>query len=218
MKNQAQDELPETNEKDRQLILEQCKAWHPEVKSLLPNLPEGITIHFFNDFLIPHTGTGGFAYDVDAITISFDSDFKDRQKQMHELRGVYFHECFHLAQGFVSQILDKDPKLKPTALENAIYEGAATVFEREHAGTRPLWGEWSELENINNLTHQVAALPEEYDWRKWKFYDPETGNRWMLYRVGTYVTDQALKNNSDVAIQDLAAKSAKEIFELYSLS
>ena len=189
-------------------------TWHGEVRTLLPTLPDSLTIELDNQWLIPDEATGGLAVARDKVALAFDPEFKgDRAQQFHKLRGSYFHECFHVVQGFVGD----DAEDGMAALDNGIYEGAATVFEREHAGTSPGWGEYGDRATMLTWLAEVQALPANYDWQKWKFYDPATDRRWILYRVGTFVVDEALRyTGSDIAT--LAPLSADEIFKRSELS
>ncbi len=43
------------------------------------------------------------------------------------------------------------------------------------------------------------------DINKWKFYDPETKRRWIMYRTGTFIVDEALRQNPQLTIESLVA-------------
>jgi hypothetical protein len=61
---------------------------------------------------------------------------------------------------------------------------------------------------------ELAALPPDYDESRWKFWDPERKQSWILYRVGTFLVDRALARRPDLAIEDLAARSPDELLQL----
>jgi len=107
-----------------------------EVGKLLPELPKTIQIYFSDYGIIPESGTGGFAYSPDIITVSIDPDFKNKKKQHKELRSTIFHESFHIFQNYTGQT---GPF---SAIDNAIYEGMATVFEREYCGIWQPYGDY----------------------------------------------------------------------------
>jgi len=188
---------------------------YEEVQKLLPELPEDVKIWLDNSFLIPETGDGGYSYAPDIISIAFDLDFKDRKAQLRHLRATIFHEAFHLVQGHTAH---KPKVIYKTALDATIYEGCATIFEREYAKSSPLWGNYQQYEEGVLREWQeslLAVAAEEYydDWsiyKKWAFYDKESGERWRLYKTGTWLVDKALKQ-SGLDILDLRLKNADEI-------
>lgn len=197
-------------------LREKLHEWEAELRSLLPGLPEKIEIEFDNTQLIPSDGTGGFALERDKILLAFDPNFSgDKDQQMCNFKASLFHEGFHLLQGFVGN--DEDIK-HVSALENAVYEGAATMFEMLRAGSNPPWGAYPE--DVQNWVDELARLDNETywkAWRQWKFYDPETDRRYIMYRSGTYIVEQALKN-SGKSIEELAVLGPMDIFELSGLS
>ncbi len=190
-------------------------AWHIEVQELLPLLPDRFTVEFNDKWIIDTTGTGGYATAVDHIELSFDPNFGGKlDDQLHNLKGSYFHECYHTIQGFVG---DVDVSILP-AIDNAILEGAATRFESIRLNTSPGWGQYPERGTIEKWFHDVINLSLDYDRAKWQFYNEETNNRWTLYRVGVFVIDEALTNNPNMPIEDLVNKKPIEILQLSRLS
>ncbi len=189
--------------------------WYDEVHQLLPSLPV-IGVDFDNTFLIDGVGVCGFASKADKITLAFDPDFPDKDQQRRDLKGSYFHECFHLVQGYTGDNIHMDVSVLP-ALESGIYEGAATVFERNKGGSEPSWGKYPDAETMSVWIEEVKKLPPNYDWQQWKWFNQEFGEANMLYRVGTYIVDEALKHNSKLAIEDLASMKAKDVLRLSGL-
>ena len=204
-------------EKEAQLR-ELLPQWESEVRVLLSELPKQIAVQFNNNWLIDITGTGGYAHSQNNIDLAFDPSFDgDKIKQLNDLRGSYYHECYHLVQHFTGDEFD-DAATPLPAIDNAIYEGAATRFEAIRAGTSPPWGEYESRDVMLGWLEQIKQLPYDYDWNKWKFYDEATGNRWIMYRTGSFIIDQALENNSDIKIEDLATLSPKKILQLAKLT
>lgn len=193
-------------------ILPLAATYYDEVRGLMPELPSDLTLWLDNWCLIDETGTGGFAYAANELTLAFDMNFPDKALQRKDLRATIFHESFHLVQGHTQE----SPRATyTTALDNAIYEGCAVVFEREYAGATPLWGlydqhgsstlmRWrAELQQIPIETYLDAKTNI---WEKWAFYDEVSNERWRLYKAGTWIVDQALR------------ESGKNILELRTLS
>lgn len=187
-----------------------------EVRKLLPNLPKKIKIYFSDYGILEGTGLGGFAYSKDIITISLDPDFPDKDTQRSDIKPTIFHEAFHLSQNFTAQA---GPF---SAIQNTIYEGMATVFEREHAGSLPPYGDYRGipdkkikqwLEELRNIDAEEFDQEEIYS--KWKFYHPEHQERWIAYRAGTWLVDQVLAHHH-LKILDLRPKKASDVLDLYN--
>lgn len=192
---------------------------YSEVRTLLPNLPKTIRIYFDNWYLLPETGAGGFAYSADTLTMSFDPSFTNKQQQSHDLRATVFHESYHLAQGHTF--------IQPTAeyrhtLDSAVYEGMASVFEREYAAPSILPGtytgetdqqlqEWAD--SLANISMADYTNPDTELWIKWALYDKESQQRWRIYKVGTWIVDKAVRQ-SGKDILSLYTATAAEILEL----
>jgi len=188
--------------------------WHTEVADLLP-LTSKPHIYWFagGPLLIDAEGVGGFAYAKNEISLVFDPDFTDKERQLTSFKGTYFHENYHLAQKFTG---DNDALRDVPAVGIAIYEGAATVFERTHTGSRPSWGTYDANDGKQWL-EEIKGLPLDYDWIEWKFYHTEKKEPHILYRTGAFVVDTALHHHPELKIEDLAAKPWEEILELSNL-
>lgn len=180
-----------------------------EVRLILDTVPSDISIYFDNFCLMKEFGVGGFAYSNDIITIAFDVLYEDKNKQLEYLRQTVFHEAYHLAHGYHAQ----KPVFLP--IEEAIYEGAATAFERDYVDSPVPYGLYDK-KNIALWLSEIKSLKKDYDRQKWKFYNKERDERWMLYKVGTYVVDEAV-SKSGKTIVDLNKCSAKEILEMSEL-
>jgi len=205
------------NESIEKPLVPKISEYYDEVCKLLPGLPETLQIYFSDYGIIPETGVGGFAYSHDIVTISIDPEFKDKERQFKDIRPKIFHEVFHLYQHFTSE--DDSPL---SAIEDAIYEGMATVFERDYEGTLQPYGDYREA-SLANLKYWVSELEkigsEYYEdkalFQKWKFYNKDLKERWISYKVGVWIVDQVLMKKK-LTILDLKDRTAKEVFALYN--
>lgn len=189
---------------------------YDEVRKLLPNLPVRIQIYFSGYGILENTGIGGFAYSSDIITISLDPNFVYKNKQAESIRPTVFHESFHISQGFTGE---NGPF---SGIENALYEGMATVFEREYAGVFEPYGDYRQIleEKLKQWTKELKELSAEvfadkYVYSKWKFYHPELKERWIAYKTGTWLVDEVL-NKKGLTILDLRTKKAADILNMYN--
>lgn len=189
--------------------------YYDEVRKLLPELPKSIQIYFSDYGILPDAGVGGFAYAPEIITISIDPDFKDKDAQRRELRATIFHEAFHVNQNYTGE---GGPF---SAVENALYEGMATVFEREYCGKWQPYGDYRKtttellqqwLEELQNLS--LKEFEENYS--DWKFYHPKLKEQWIVYKVGTWLVDEVLARYK-LTIMDLCNKTAKDVLDLHNL-
>jgi len=204
--------------KIRPAVEEQLTEYIHEVRELLPELSNSLQFWLSNKFLIPETGTGGFSYSPEIISLSFDPAFPDKEGQRRDFRGTVFHEAYHLVQGHTAEETRAPYR---SALDAAIYEGCATVFEREYANVQALWGVYEDHEEAKLRIWQdalAAISPEQYYrepgvYNTWAFYDPNDMQRWKLYKVGTWLVDRALlKSGKD--IRDFRTMTAAQIQSL----
>ena len=199
-----------STEEPLEAIISEC---YDEVRKLLPQLPETIQI-FFSDYgILAESGVGGYAYAHDIITVSIDPDFADKKKQLKDIRSTVFHESFHIFQNYTGE---SGPF---SAIENAIYEGMATIFEREYCNIWQPYGDYREtpekklkqwFKDLQNLS--LKDFEENYS--NWKFFHPELKERWIVYKVGTWIIDVVLQKHK-LTILDLSSKTAAEVLDLY---
>jgi len=187
--------------------------YYDEARTLLPGLPEKMCIYFSNEGIIPETGMGGHAHNSEIITISIDPEFKDKRTQVADIRPTIFHESFHTYQNYTFE----GPKY--SGIESAIYEGMATVFERQYAGKDQPYGNWhavptEKLELWLRILSEIDQDEYERDWQQWKFYHEEIQERWIAYKLGVFIVDKVLSKQG-VDITGLKDKTAKEVLDLY---
>jgi uncharacterized protein YjaZ len=198
--------------------------WRSELKELLPTLPQDVTTEFVYDSNIDdmpdstedtlHIGVGGSTVTASRIKLTIDPSKINTPGYNKLIKATFFHEHFHIARGYNHQ----DSK-GLSLLDSAIEEGAATKFEMITVGSKPWWGKYQDRETMLDRVNEIknTVVDEHTDWNKWKFYDPETDRHWILYRVGSFIVDEAL-TNSGLKIQDLAVMTREEILEKANLA
>jgi hypothetical protein len=184
-----------------------------EAKELLPGLPADLSFVWDSGLTIPGNGTGGTLVRPTVLGIGYDPDFEDKQKLSKHLRATVLHECVHALQGWSDQEPTTIPK---NLLEYGVLEGVATVFEREFGHTSPPWGLYEDEKTMRRWLEEIKSLrlaPNSDEYIEYKF-GKVGGVNWMLYKLGTWIADRALKNNPQLSIVDLASKKPEDIIEL----
>lgn len=200
-------EMP--NQGAQEILLLEIERAYYEARQFLLGIPEDINIRFDNEMLIEDQGVGGYAYSPDTLTVAFDLTFPDKDKQLVFLRETIFHGAMHLAQNFTKETFNGQP------IDEMVYEGVATVFEREKAGSSPEYGQYEEYDEaeLKSWIAQIRKLDEHYDYKQWKFYNDEIGERWVFYKAGTYVVDMVMRRTGKT-IFDVAKLSPTEVLEI----
>ena len=190
-------------------------GYYDEARKILPKLPQSVQIYFSDYGIVPETGVGGYAYSRSILTISVDPDFVDKVEQLKRIRSTIFHESFHKLQDFTGESELYSP------IESSIYEGMATIFEREYAGITQQYGDYHQTteENLLYWTKELKKInakefADEKTYSAWKYYHPKLKERWIAYRVGTWIVDQVLTRYG-LSILDLSTKTAAEIMRMY---
>jgi hypothetical protein len=194
------------------LFLPKIKESYDELKALLPRLPETMNIEFGTNYDYGEDGVTGSALSSNSMKIGIRLDQENRASQFAKIRPTVMHEGYHIGQGFYNT--------KPcSALEAAIYEGCATVFERDFLDSKPRWADYSMhdeetlrhwLDEIRTITADQYFEPNGETWRKWAFYDAETDASWRIYKTGTWLVDAVIQKTELNAIE-LNSLSADEI-------
>jgi len=97
-----------------------------------------------------------------------------------------------------------------TLMERVISEGLATVFERDFGGMPAPWGQCPP--NVSDWVKELTALPSDSVTAHWMSRHPD-GRRWIGYKAGTYIAEQATKASGKSAAE-LANVSTEEILRL----
>lgn len=197
--------------------------WNDELHKLLPTLPSEIDVVIKESTAEDYEAyeKGGWNYGVNGSTQTLDSLILEidtesdipHQKLLNSAKATFYHESYHLARGYSFESTGL------SLVDVAIEEGLATKFEIDKAGSNPRYGHHQDRETMLVTLGEVkkADLEDVKDWQHWKFYDPKTDRHWILYRVGTFIAEEALANNPELEIQDLAKLTQQEIMRLARL-
>ena len=188
---------------------------YEEARYLLPKLPQVINIEFGTNYPYGEDGVTGSALSPDSMKIGVRIDQDDRTSQYRKVKQVVMHEAYHIGQGFYNS--------KPcSALEAAIYEGCASVFEKEYLSIAAKWTNYAQhtdeelfgwLEQIKNINADQYFESSGETWRKWAFFDPDTGESWRIYKTGTWLIEKIIAKN-DVNSLELNDLNAKQIYKM----
>jgi uncharacterized protein YjaZ len=155
--------------------------------------------------LIAETEDAARTSNSELITLAFSpiAAQKRPQKILRHIRPTVFHEMNHAARFNI-------PLFHKTFLEMAIFEGLATVFERDFGGAQPLWGKYPS--EVGEWLEEIQAEDFQGEWGEYLYRHPD-GRRWILYKVGTYIVDQATLQ-SGKSVNGLSKLPCEQIMEL----
>jgi hypothetical protein len=174
----------------RSAIREVCEATEPEVRALLPNLTPAMELAALTGtaaHVIPETGEIGTALNPNRVRWTVDPLRPGgvAATARAQLRSTLFHEFHHCVRGWVFA-----GGAPPTSfMDGVVSEGLATAFERDAAGRRPPWGQYSQ--EAAGWVVELLRLPLTAPYDEWMFRHPD-GRRWIGYRAGTYIADRAI--------------------------
>jgi len=177
-----------------------------KAKRILETLPDDVTIVLqANEYdTIPETGDGGWAKNSRLILLTIDPGLPfGEEKILQGISNTVLHELNHAAR-FETGIFHTE------FIDMAIFEGIATVFEREYGLIKPLWGEYEPNEVkqwLDEITEAGEVNHYEYMFRH------SDGRRWIGYKVGTYIVDTVLSEGS-VNIKQLTTMELEKIKSL----
>ena len=153
-----------------------------------------------------HTQSGGFLL----LRIDLrDEKYKIKDLLGSPLKAVVFHEANHVARW-------QGPGYGFTLLEATISEGLGTVYEKMNtAGYEIPHADYSNLEELlGKYRTRDKNDDATYNHNSWFFgFDPKYP-KFLGYKVGAYIVDEALKNNPNMSIQDMTIMEAEEIVDL----
>lgn len=196
-------------------LMPKIEKWYGEVRELLPSLPKTINIYFFaqNDpGIMKEYGVGGYAYSSEIMSLGFDLGFANKEEQLQQLRSTVYHEGLHIAQGYTGECTELP------LLDCVVYEGLASVFEREYAGMEQVYADYkNEVKLIPEWIKLMSKIGPNWEYAtyaKWGFKDEETGEKYKLYKSGTWLIDTILQSNPRLTVLDLTKMSAEEVLKL----
>jgi|GEM_PF-2635133 len=165
-------------------------------------------LNFFvqpSESVIAETGVNGQTINSEFIVLKFDENLElDEEVILGNVRSMVFHEMNHAAR-FNLSIWHKTP------LDMCLFEGLATVFEREHAGSQPLWGRYDKTV-ISEWINEIKDLEDGILSNDYRFEHPD-GRRWISYKVGAYIIDEAM-SKSGKSVVELTQMQCKDILDL----
>lgn len=174
----------------KQKYIAEIENAHREVSKLLPFGSKHI--NFFVQprtyDLIAETEDTGYTVNSEFVTLAFNPN---TDKSLEHIKGTVFHEMNHAARynngiwhnGFI---------------DNCIMEGLATVFAREYANYDALWGQYAD--EVTDWLDEILEQGKNIDVNQY-MYRHSDGRRWIGYKVGTYIIDEAIKNSGKTVIE-----------------
>jgi Predicted Zn-dependent protease (DUF2268) len=183
---------------DQQLIQQIADTAEADVRLLIPQLPDPITLAVLigGRYVIPATGDGGvslargkIAWAVDASRPGGIAGVAGRL-----LRFALFHELHHQARGWYVE----GAPARESLMDAAVAEGLASAFARDAAGHEAPWAAYPA--DAARWVSELRELPPDADYRQWMVEHPD-GRRWIGYRAGTFIADQASAASGRTAAQ-----------------
>jgi len=156
-----------------------------EVRTLLPALAPQITLRVRSGTdVIPELGAIGTALAPDTVVWTVDPNRPEGVVKIagQYLRQALFHEFHHLVRATALP--------QRTLMDQVIFEGMATAFERDFAGAEPPWGQYPE--NVDAWVDELLLMRPETQPTDWAAFERDDRRR-LRYRAGTYLVDQAMK-------------------------
>lgn len=197
----------------RAAIRKVCDATEPEVRALLPTLPATIELAAqTGSFVIPETGEAGSAATPVRVNWTVDPSRPGGVAAVAQaqLRFTLFHEFHHLARGWVV----RGGAPQTSFMDGVVSEGLATAFERDAGGRLPPWAQYSQ--EASAWVAELLELPLTAPYKQWMFRHPD-GRRWIGYRAGTFIADQAIAA-SRASAAELVQVPTDEILRLAGIN
>jgi uncharacterized protein YjaZ len=175
-----------------------------DVRDRLPALPAELTIVVqTGPHVIPETGETAEVGLPRSVywTVDPNHDGGVLAVVNAQLHATLVHEFYHLV---------RESKFRPVSLtDQAIDEGLATAFERDFGGAPVPWG--ASPSDVAAWTKEFLALPSDAPRNQWMFKHPD-GRRWIGFKVGTYLADQAVRK-SGLSLAQFATVPTEKIIE-----
>jgi hypothetical protein len=197
----------------RGLIREVSEAAEPDIRALLPGLPEEIELASqTGDSVIPELGGDGTAWNPHRVNWTVDPSRPGGIEAIAAtlLRPLLFHEIHHLARGWV--IFPRLPRER--FIDSVVHEGLATAFARDFSGAHePLNKLFAEYPtDVEEWVRELLDLPLSAPYDDWMELHPD-GRRYIGYRAGTYISDRAIAASGRSAA-DLVLTPVRDILNL----
>lgn len=185
----------------------EIKTAHAEVLKLLPFASKHVSyIVHPRTWSLMDTGDSAHTYNAELIELAFDPTFTKASKQviLDDVRFSVFHEMNHAAR------YNLDGIWHAKFLDSCIMEGLATVFTREYTKEDAAWAKYPK--EVAAWIDEIIAKNDAFPWPSYSYSHPD-GRKWIAYKVGTYIVDEAMKNSGKNSIE-LTQMTCSEILEL----
>ena len=156
-----------------------------EARRYLPALAPQLTLQVRSGKdVIPELGATATVGLSDWVQWTVDPDHPLGVVKIAEthLRGALFHEFHHLVRSVTIST--------ETLMDHVVTEGLATAFERDFAGESRPWADYPD--DVPKWVDELLLQPPTAKRSEWLSRHPD-GRRWIGYKAGTYLVDQAMK-------------------------
>ena len=181
---------------------------HAEASKLLQHVPEHTNyfVQLAPWSTIPEKGMGARTESSRLIIFSLDQGLPHGEESLMQCaRETVFHELNHSSRfeaGFIHGRF----------IDGCVMEGLATRFEHEKAGADPLWGKY-DTDEARLWFDEIRELGNNIDYGQY-MYTHSDGRRWIGYKVGTWIVDEAIKKSGRDIIDLTCNASSDEIIKL----
>lgn len=192
-----------------------------QVRDIFPTLRRDIQYIWFNQdtgIIVPRYVTGGGLYDApNIVSLAVDDTCSEVARAESELRLTVFHELFHVMQGFSCRDENGESRDFIPIIGNALYEGSASIFERDFAGVDvqeaalPYYADYtlydeSQLTDWANALIGMGTVRDIELLNQWKFFHDSLKVNHIMYKVGAYFVDMVLEHDPEVPSVDRLAE------------
>lgn len=157
---------------------------------------------------VKETGDMGITYSEEYISIGFDYMVPHGASELKAtLRTTTLHEMVH-AVSYVHV-----EAWKPAPLQAVVYEGLATVFEKQHGHNPPLWSQYEDDATMQEWLAEIKKLPVDVKNFDFLFNHPD-GRKWVIYKTGTWMIEKLLAANKH-SLHDLVKMPHEDVIALF---
>lgn len=198
----------------KELIQEIITNSEVEIRALLPQLPDSITVAVEIvgwDLEVVGGVTGRTETNSPpfvAIQISEKYPGGVTAASQTGLKHTIFHEFHHLSRGWAIQ----DNRYGPGIPIAAVNEGLAVVFSEEYTHQSMEADSPPEAAVAEQWMKEIQALPIDANYQHWMFEHPD-GRQSIGYRTGNYIIRKAMAN-SGKNVLELSKNTPDEIWNL----
>ena len=177
-----------------------------DARRLLPGLPDQLILRVNpGKQVMAETGQTGETAAPNVVYWMVDPDLYGGVVAIAErqLRSTLLHEFHHLARA-------GSTTRSESIMDRVISEGLATAFERDFGDAPTPWGAYPP--GVADWVKELTALPPNASRTTWMSRHPD-GRRWIGYKAGTYLADQARQATGKSA-SELVSASTEAILEM----